>query len=166
MYAQTIRQPTSPPKTNKIWSNSSLAKCFPLLRTQLRHSKPRSGYPEMETKIAGPIVGMLMAECAQVGVIIVSKAAMSGGMSCLIFVVYSNALASLILLPTSLIYNRFSILWTLCLISATTVSFFCCRYFLDFRISLRFAGKIVLLSLSLSSVSFSRLDFLGKCYFS
>ncbi|KAH0991624.1 hypothetical protein GBA52_003107 [Prunus armeniaca] len=53
-----------------------------------------------------PIVGMMMTECAGAGVIILSKAAMSTGMSNLIFVFYSNALASLILLPTSLAFHR------------------------------------------------------------
>ncbi|KAL5552943.1 hypothetical protein UlMin_040344 [Ulmus minor] len=53
-----------------------------------------------------PIVGMVMAECAQVGLMIVSKAAMSDGMSNLVFVFYSNALAALILLPLSLFFHR------------------------------------------------------------
>ncbi|KAI5352409.1 hypothetical protein L3X38_005300 [Prunus dulcis] len=53
-----------------------------------------------------PIVGMMMTECAGAGVIILSKAAMSTGMSNLIFVFYSNALAALILLPTSLVFHR------------------------------------------------------------
>ncbi|XP_062110253.1 WAT1-related protein At3g28050-like [Humulus lupulus] len=53
-----------------------------------------------------PAVGMLMAECAQVGLMMVSKAAMSDGMSNIIFIFYSNALASLILLPSSLLFHR------------------------------------------------------------
>ncbi|KAF4355475.1 hypothetical protein F8388_015229 [Cannabis sativa] len=53
-----------------------------------------------------PTVGMLMAECAQVGLMMVSKAAMSDGMSNIIFIFYSNALASLILLPSSLLFHR------------------------------------------------------------
>ncbi|GAV90031.1 EamA domain-containing protein [Cephalotus follicularis] len=57
-------------------------------------------------KIALPCVGMVLAECAQTGLIIVSKAAMSHGMSNLIFVFYSNALASLILLPFSFLVHR------------------------------------------------------------
>lgn len=58
-------------------------------------------------KIAAlPIVGMVLAECAQAGLMIVSKAAMSTGMNNLIFVCYSNALAALILLPTSLAFHR------------------------------------------------------------
>ncbi|XP_043812820.1 WAT1-related protein At3g28050 isoform X2 [Manihot esculenta] len=60
----------------------------------------------MELKVALPFVGMVMAECAQVGLIVVSKAAMSKGMSSFIFVCYSNALASLILLPSSLLLHR------------------------------------------------------------
>ncbi|GMN41668.1 hypothetical protein TIFTF001_010890 [Ficus carica] len=53
-----------------------------------------------------PIVGMVMSECAQVGLMIVSKAAMADGMSNLLFIFYSNALASLLLLPTSLLFHR------------------------------------------------------------
>ncbi|KAM5566718.1 hypothetical protein ABKV19_015051 [Rosa sericea] len=58
-------------------------------------------------KIAAlPIVGMVLAECAQAGLMIVSKAAMSTGMNNLIFVCYSNALAAFVLLPTSLFFHR------------------------------------------------------------
>ncbi|CAI0379679.1 unnamed protein product [Linum tenue] len=57
-------------------------------------------------KVAGPFVAMVMAECAQVGLMIVSKEAMSQGMSSFIFVLYSNSLACLVLLPASLIYHR------------------------------------------------------------
>lgn len=60
----------------------------------------------MDTRLAVPVVGMVMAECAQVGLMIVSKAVMSNGMSNLVFVFYSNAFASLILLPASLIFHR------------------------------------------------------------
>ncbi|KAJ4847067.1 hypothetical protein Tsubulata_015753 [Turnera subulata] len=55
-----------------------------------------------------PYIGMVMAECAQVGLMIVSKVAMSDGMSSFIFVLYSNALASLILLPSSFLFHRSS----------------------------------------------------------
>ncbi|XP_021658371.2 WAT1-related protein At3g28050 isoform X2 [Hevea brasiliensis] len=57
-------------------------------------------------KVSLPFVGMVMAECAQVGLIIVSKAVMSKGMSSFIFICYSNALASLILLLSSLLFHR------------------------------------------------------------
>ncbi|KAJ6934455.1 WAT1-related protein [Populus alba x Populus x berolinensis] len=53
-----------------------------------------------------PIVGMIMAECAQAGRMIAGKAAMSNGMSSFVFVLYSNAIASIILLPSSLIFHR------------------------------------------------------------
>ncbi|OMO78999.1 putative Auxin-induced protein 5NG4 [Corchorus olitorius] len=46
------------------------------------------------------MLGMVMAEFAQVGLMILSKAAMTHGMSSLIFIFYSNALASLLLLPS------------------------------------------------------------------
>ncbi|XP_012092057.1 WAT1-related protein At3g28050 isoform X2 [Jatropha curcas] len=60
----------------------------------------------MGTKAAVPFLSMIMAECAQVGLLIISKIAMSKGMSSFIFVFYSNALASVILLPSSLLFHR------------------------------------------------------------
>lgn len=56
-------------------------------------------------KNSAPFVGMVMAECAQVGLMILSKQAMATGMSSLVFVLYSNCLASLILLPCSLLHR-------------------------------------------------------------
>ncbi|KMT07306.1 hypothetical protein BVRB_6g149350 isoform A [Beta vulgaris subsp. vulgaris] len=55
---------------------------------------------------AAPYIGMLMAECCQVGLMIISKQAMSAGMSTFVFVCYSNAFASLILLPFSFFFHR------------------------------------------------------------
>ncbi|XP_021293103.1 WAT1-related protein At5g40240-like isoform X1 [Herrania umbratica] len=60
----------------------------------------------MGNEIALPLVGMVLAECAQVGLMIMGKAAMSHGMSNFVFVFYSNALASLILLPSSFVFHR------------------------------------------------------------
>ncbi|XP_042756087.1 WAT1-related protein At5g40230 isoform X3 [Lactuca sativa] len=51
-------------------------------------------------------VGMVAAQIAQVLLIIVSKYAIADGMSNYSFIFYSNALASLILLPLSLIFHR------------------------------------------------------------
>ncbi|PON98896.1 Plant-drug/metabolite exporter [Trema orientale] len=53
-----------------------------------------------------PTVGMVMAECAQVGLMTASKAALSDGINNLVFIFYTNALASLILLPSSFIFYR------------------------------------------------------------
>ncbi|KAG7951751.1 hypothetical protein I3843_12G024500 [Carya illinoinensis] len=53
-----------------------------------------------------PFVAMVMVECLDVGLTTLSKAAMSKGMSHYVFVVYSNALATLILLPSSFIIHR------------------------------------------------------------
>ncbi|KAF3431311.1 hypothetical protein FNV43_RR26042 [Rhamnella rubrinervis] len=53
-----------------------------------------------------PLVGMVMAECAQAGLIMISKVAMSDGMNSLVFVFYSNALASLVLLLSSSLFYR------------------------------------------------------------
>ncbi|XWS63633.1 hypothetical protein CRYUN_Cryun06bG0117600 [Craigia yunnanensis] len=60
----------------------------------------------MGKEIALTTVGMVMAECVQVGLMILGKAAMSHGMSNFVFVFYSNALASLILLPSSFLFHR------------------------------------------------------------
>ncbi|KAH7515759.1 hypothetical protein FEM48_Zijuj10G0060300 [Ziziphus jujuba var. spinosa] len=49
---------------------------------------------------------MVMAECAQAGLMIVSKVAMSDGMNNLIFVFYSNLLASPLLLFFSFLFYR------------------------------------------------------------
>ncbi|XP_042497001.1 WAT1-related protein At5g40240-like [Macadamia integrifolia] len=48
-----------------------------------------------------PYAGMVMVECMDVGLTTLSKAAMSRGMSHYVFVFYSNALATLVLLPFS-----------------------------------------------------------------
>ncbi|XP_043704066.1 WAT1-related protein At3g28050-like [Telopea speciosissima] len=50
-----------------------------------------------------PFVVMVMVECGEVGITTVSKAAMSRGMSHFVFIVYYNALATLILLPSFLL---------------------------------------------------------------
>jgi len=64
---------------------------------------------KMGVKVAVlPIVGMIMAECAQAGRMMAGKAAMSNGMSSFVFVLYSNTIASIILLPSSLIFHRSS----------------------------------------------------------
>ncbi|GKV22827.1 hypothetical protein SLEP1_g32650 [Rubroshorea leprosula] len=59
----------------------------------------------MEKKLVLPILGMVISECALVGLMIVGKAAMSRGMSNFIFVFYCNALASLILLPSAFLFH-------------------------------------------------------------
>nr|XP_043608824.1 WAT1-related protein At3g28050-like [Erigeron canadensis] len=51
-------------------------------------------------------VGMVGVQVAQVVLMIVSKSAIADGMSNYSFIFYSNALASLILLPPSLIFHR------------------------------------------------------------
>ncbi|MED6152888.1 hypothetical protein PIB30_096284 [Stylosanthes scabra] len=53
-----------------------------------------------------PFLAMVLVECLDVGLTTLSKAAMSRGMSHFVFVVYSNALATLILLPSSFFINR------------------------------------------------------------
>ncbi|KAJ9709052.1 hypothetical protein PVL29_000836 [Vitis rotundifolia] len=60
----------------------------------------------MGMKGAAAYAGMVMAEFAQVGLMIASKAAISSGMPNLVFILYSNTLASLILLPSCLLFHR------------------------------------------------------------
>ncbi|KAA8548069.1 hypothetical protein F0562_004670 [Nyssa sinensis] len=50
-------------------------------------------------KDALPFAVMVMVECAEIGMVTMSKAAMNNGMSNFVFVVYYNALGTLILLP-------------------------------------------------------------------
>ncbi|KAG5536834.1 hypothetical protein RHGRI_024312 [Rhododendron griersonianum] len=53
-----------------------------------------------------PFAAMVMVECLDVGLTTLSKAAMSKGMSHFVFVVYSNAIATLILLPSAFLFHR------------------------------------------------------------
>ncbi|KAL2321869.1 hypothetical protein Fmac_026248 [Flemingia macrophylla] len=52
-----------------------------------------------------PFAAMMMVECLDVGLTTLGKAAISEGMNHFVFVLYSNALASLILLPSSFIFE-------------------------------------------------------------
>ncbi|KAH7550428.1 hypothetical protein JRO89_XS13G0189900 [Xanthoceras sorbifolium] len=63
---------------------------------------------EVKSYLVGllPFAAMVVVEVVDVGLTTLSKAAMSKGMSHFVFVVYSNALASLILFPSSFIINR------------------------------------------------------------
>ncbi|XP_061348138.1 WAT1-related protein At3g28050-like [Gastrolobium bilobum] len=56
-------------------------------------------------KVTFPFVGMIIAECAQVGLIILSKQVMSQGMTSFIFIFYSNTIAALVLLPCSFLIH-------------------------------------------------------------
>ncbi|KAF5734180.1 WAT1-related protein [Tripterygium wilfordii] len=53
-----------------------------------------------------PFASMVILEGLDVGLTTLSKAAMAKGMSHYVFVVYSNALATLLLLPSSFVFNR------------------------------------------------------------
>ncbi len=53
-----------------------------------------------------PFVGMVLVILAQASNLVVSKAALTKGMNKYIMTVYSNALASLILLPYAFIFHR------------------------------------------------------------
>ncbi|XP_058749556.1 WAT1-related protein At3g28050-like [Vicia villosa] len=54
-----------------------------------------------------PFVGMIIAECVQVALIILSKQVMAQGMTSFIFIFYSNSIAALVLLPSSFYIHRF-----------------------------------------------------------
>lgn len=58
---------------------------------------------------AAPFMVMIIVECVEVGLSTLSKAAMVKGMSNFVFIVYYNALGTLILLPVFL-YNIFRFL--------------------------------------------------------
>ncbi|KAF7136527.1 hypothetical protein RHSIM_Rhsim08G0179900 [Rhododendron simsii] len=66
---------------------------------------------ELKPSLVGlvPFAAMMMAEFFDVGLITLSKAALSKGMSSFVFVVYSNALATLILLPSSFLLQRVTV---------------------------------------------------------
>lgn len=53
-----------------------------------------------------PFSVMVLMEGCTVGLTIMTKTVMAKGMSQFVFVVYSNALSSIILLPYSLIFRR------------------------------------------------------------
>lgn len=53
-----------------------------------------------------PTAALVMIECLDVGLVTLSKAAMSRGMNHFVFVVYYNALASLIPFLLSFIFHR------------------------------------------------------------
>ncbi|ESW27393.1 hypothetical protein PHAVU_003G198100 [Phaseolus vulgaris] len=53
-----------------------------------------------------PFAAMIMVECLDVGLSTLGKAAMNRGMNHFVFVLYSNAIATLILLPLAFFINR------------------------------------------------------------
>ncbi|KVI02513.1 hypothetical protein Ccrd_019204 [Cynara cardunculus var. scolymus] len=52
-----------------------------------------------------PFAAMVMVECGEVGMITLGKAAMNSGLSNLVYVVYYNALGTVLLLPNFVIHN-------------------------------------------------------------
>jgi hypothetical protein len=60
-------------------------------------------------KVTVPFIGMIIAECVQVALIILSKQVMSKGMTSFIFIFYSNSIAALVLLPSSFFIHRFQL---------------------------------------------------------
>lgn len=58
-------------------------------------------------KVTVPFIGMIIAECVQVALIILSKQVMSQGMTSFIFIFYSNSIAAFVLLPSSFFIHRF-----------------------------------------------------------
>jgi hypothetical protein len=60
-------------------------------------------------KVTVPFIGMIIAECVQVALIILSKQVMSQGMTSFIFIFYSNSIAALVLLLSSFFIHRFQL---------------------------------------------------------
>ncbi|XP_043704067.1 uncharacterized protein LOC122654155 [Telopea speciosissima] len=91
-----------------------------------------------------PFAGMVMVECLDVGMTTLSKAAMSRGMSHYVFVFYSNALATLILLPLSFLLfprsNRPPLTFSLI-----------CRFFLLGLVGITLMQNCVFTGINLSS---------------
>ncbi|KAJ4973676.1 hypothetical protein NE237_006850 [Protea cynaroides] len=94
-------------------------------------------------RVVMPYAGMMMVEFMDVGLTTLSKAAMSRGMSHYVFIVYSNAMATLILLPFSLLFTRsnrppltFSLL---------------CRFFLLGLVGITLMQNCIFTGISLSS---------------
>lgn len=61
-----------------------------------------------------PFAAMVIVECVSVGISTISKAAMNGGLSSFVLVVYSDALGTLILFPF-FIFNRLYFSLSLCI---------------------------------------------------
>ncbi|XP_019456817.1 PREDICTED: WAT1-related protein At5g40240-like isoform X2 [Lupinus angustifolius] len=90
-----------------------------------------------------PFAAMVIVECLDVGLTTMSKAAMSKGMNHFTFVVYSNALATLILIPSSFFIKR---------ITRTPLSFsLLCKFFLLGLIGITIMQNCVFTGISYSS---------------
>ena len=103
-----------------------------------------------------PIAAMIMMECLDVGLVTLSKAAMSRGMNYFVFVVYYNALASLVFFLLSFIFHK-SLSFSQNKKQNHLLSFSIIQFFFFGE----FAEQGGLLSLSLTSVNSSFLPFLG-----
>jgi len=53
-----------------------------------------------------PFMAMVIMEACTIALTIIAKTALTGGMSPFVFVVYTNALGSILLLPFSLFFHR------------------------------------------------------------
>ncbi|KAL9251193.1 WAT1-related protein [Drosera capensis] len=83
------------------WKDKTIIRLYVVNNCTIITSSPETLKPKRRmapamAEIAAPYVGMIMAECAQVGLIILSKQALSSGMSSFVFVTYSHALVALI----------------------------------------------------------------------
>ncbi|XP_042500984.1 WAT1-related protein At3g28050-like [Macadamia integrifolia] len=92
--------PDNPPYIDRlVYTNMDLCVCS--------REREREREREMALKIGlwdvVPFAVMVMVECAEVGITTLSKAAMVKGMSHFVFIVYYNALGTLILLPSFLL---------------------------------------------------------------
>lgn len=93
-------------KQNKSLTATLVTQFLTIWRLERRMRVREMGVKSCLVELA-PFAAMVAVECLDVGLTTLSKAAMSKGMSHFVFVVYSNALASLILLPTAFFFTRF-----------------------------------------------------------
>lgn len=71
-----------------------------------REKERERGRMGMESS-AIPFFAMVVMELAQVGLMVAAEAAMATGMTAFTFITYSNLLACLILIPTSILIHRY-----------------------------------------------------------
>lgn len=86
----------SPQNPNQLYKNK--AKDFDFFEEVKKKRRNKMGLATMIWDLV-PFAAMILVECTQVGVSTISKAAMRKGMSNFVFLVYYNALGTLILFP-------------------------------------------------------------------
>ena len=151
--------------SKNVGSLNHLIKELRKYKKSVESKKPAKIEREMGMKawLSGivPIAAMVMMECLDVGLVTLSKAAMSRGMNHFVFVVYYNALASLIFSLLSFIFHRSLCLSLSISVQARNKTKFSFLVLLS-ALSFGFAEQRGPLSLSLTSVNSSFSAFLGQ----